>query len=127
VGSLITSVSREAMKAAMARNGERGLSAQVRAYKDASEAVNLAADLAIAYSRGPKSGPWPTFEEAARIEDLPSERTFYRRLKTYREIFGPEADPYELAKVIWRDFSARLEEDGPAVAADLPASLLPLA
>ena len=127
VGSLLTRVSKEAMRAAMERDGERGLRAQVRAYKDASEAVSLAMDLAIAYSRGPRTGPWPTFEEAAAIEDLPSARTFYRRLNTYREIFGSEADPYELARAIWADYSPRLEAEGPALAADLPAQLLHLA
>ena len=127
VGSLVNRVSEEAMKQAMAARGERGLAAQIRAYKDASEAVNLAGDLAIAYSHGERAGDWPSFEEAAQIEGMPSARTFYRRQKIYREIFGEDADPYELAQAIWREFAPRLAEDGPAIVADLPASLFPLA
>lgn len=127
VGSLLTRMSREAMDAELKRTGRRDLAAKVSAYKAASEAMNLALDLAIAYSNGPGYGPWPSFEQAAEVEGLPSMRTFYRRLGTYRQIFGPDADPYELAERIYRDFAGRLKDEGPAVGADLPASILPAA
>jgi hypothetical protein len=127
VGSLVNRVARQAMALELQREGSRSLAAQARAYKSASDAVNLAADLAIAYSHGPWPDGWPSFEEAAGVEGLPSARTFYRRLNVYRRIFGDDASPYELARQIHADFSARLVEDGPAVAADLPESLLPFA
>jgi|SRR5579884_3010398 len=100
----------------------------LKAYKLASDAVQLPVCLAIAQVKGAAAdGGWPTQAEYARFWGL-TDRTAQREWARYREVFGPDARPEELARQLVAEYGRRLaegERGNPALVMSAPASLLP--
>jgi hypothetical protein len=108
----------------------------VKAISYSSDAITLAAALAVAHIRGVgRDGEWPNQAEYAAHYKM-TERNAQREWKRFRDVYGADADPYVLARHLLSEKPselARLAELGkPEEVLDLamnsPATLLgPLA
>jgi hypothetical protein len=79
----------------------------MRASKLAAQAVLLPVQLAIANAHGAGADGWPTQQEYAAWWKI-SERSAQREWAEFRQVFGAEADPYDLAQRIAANYGARL-------------------
>lgn len=98
----------------------------LKAYKVASDALQLPICLAIAQVKGAAAdGGWPTQSEYARFWKM-TDRTAQREWALYRQVFGPDAKPEDLARQLVAEYGRRLEKDeaGPSLVMSAPASLL---
>jgi hypothetical protein len=90
----------------------------------AVEVVEIPLMLAIAHANGAGTDDeWPTQIEYAEFWKV-TERTARRQWALYRTVFGPDADPYVLAKLMYAEYSARIRKRDFTVAFQAPASLL---
>jgi hypothetical protein len=96
----------------------------MRASKLAAQAVTLPVMLAIAHEQGAGTdGGWPTQLEYAEWFRM-SERSAQREWATFRRVFGPEVDVYDVAQRIYANYRVRLREQDASVAYDVPAALV---
>jgi hypothetical protein len=106
----------------------------VQAVRYGGDAITLAVSLAVAQIRGVgEDGGWPTQVEYAGEFGM-TERNAQREWARYRQVFGPQADPRELAGALLGVFPAQLArlaelnqvEEGLDLAVSAPADLLGL-
>ena len=120
--SLIGLATARAIEPVVAAGRKPGVMDWMRATKLAAAAVSLPVQLAIATEQGAGADGWPTQLEYAAWWKT-SERSAQREWATFRKVFGPDADPYELAQLIAANYRTRLRDQDVSVAYDVPAEL----
>jgi hypothetical protein len=86
------------LEVAYASGRMNGLS-PVKAISYGGDAITLAVALAVAHLRGVGEDGWPTQAEYAEHYEM-TERSAQREWQRFRQVFGPDADPYALARAL---------------------------
>ena len=104
----------------LAASDKGGFLSQLRATKEAAEAVSTIGCLAIAHNMGAgEGGRWPTQYEYAAYWKVTLRRA-EREWALVRRAFPGEKGPDRMAKIVALEFARRLESSGPGAAFSVP-------